>query len=249
MIKFICGKNEREVSRQAAKIISRVIKTKPTATIGLATGSSPINTYEELIKMYRTGEISFNKVKSVNLDEYVGLSPVHEQSYAYFMWENFFKHIDINPQSTYIPSGISDDIDAECKRYDQIIASTGGIDIQILGIGHNGHIGFNEPSTCFSKSTSAVNLTDSTISANSRFFDSQQSVPTRAITMGIGQIMQAKRLVLLAFGKGKAEILKKALLGPVTPAIPASILQFFKGELTVCADTAALSLIKNENTD
>lgn len=249
MIKIICGKTEKEASISAANVMADVIKAKPNAVVGLATGSSPINMYAELIRMYRDGEISFSKVKSVNLDEYVGLSPDHDQSYAYFMANNLFNHIDIDKANTNLPFGLAEDPKAECKRYDKVIESMGGVDIQLLGIGNNGHIGFNEPDTHFPKTTTLVKLTESTIDANSRFFASRDLVPTEAISMGIGQIMSAKKILLVAFGKGKADILEKSLFGPVTPEVPASILQFFKGDVVICADEAALSVIKEKHPE
>ena len=249
MIKIICGKTDKEASLSAAHVMADVIKNKPDAVIGLATGSSPINMYRELIRMYNDGEISFAKIKSVNLDEYVGLSPEHDQSYAYFMNDNLFSHVDIPADSTNLPSGLAADPAAECKRYDAVIESMGGVDIQLLGIGNNGHIGFNEPDTHFPKTTTLVNLTDSTIDANSRFFASRDLVPTQAISMGIGQIMAAKKILLVAFGKGKADILEAALFGEVTPSVPASVLQFFKGEVIVCADEAALSVIREKHPE
>lgn len=249
MIKFICKKTEKEASIAAANVMAEVVKTNPCGTIGLATGSSPINMYKELIRMYEAGEISFKSIKSVNLDEYVGLSPDHDQSYAYFMSHNLFDHIDIDKKNTNLPSGLAEDPMAECRRYDSVIESMGGVDIQLLGIGNNGHIGFNEPDTHFPKTTTLVELTDSTIDANSRFFASRDLVPTKAISMGIGQIMSAKKVLLVAFGKGKAEILEKAFFGPVTPAVPASALQFFKGEVVVCADEDAMSVIKAKHPE
>ena len=249
MIKIICGKTEKEASLAAANVMAEVIKEKPDAIIGLATGSSPINMYGELIRMCREGEISFSKVRSVNLDEYVGLAPDHDQSYAYFMSHNLFDHIDIDKANTNLPSGLADDPAAECLRYDSVIASMGGVDIQLLGIGNNGHIGFNEPDDHFPKTTTLVKLTESTIDANSRFFASRDLVPTEAISMGIGQIMAAKKILLVAFGTGKAEILEKSLFGPVTPNVPASILQFFKGDVYICADEAALSVIKEKHPE
>lgn len=249
MIKFVVGKTEKEASLCAAEIMAEVIKNKPDGVIGLATGSSPINMYKELIRMYEAGEISFSNIRSVNLDEYVGLSPEHDQSYAYFMNENLFKSVDIKKENTNLPSGLAADPKAECKRYDKVIESMGGVDIQLLGIGNNGHIGFNEPDNHFAKSTILVDLTDSTIDANSRFFASRDLVPTRAISMGIGQIMAAKKVLLVAFGTGKADILEKAFFGPVTPNVPASILQFFKGDVYVCADEAAMSVIREKHPE
>lgn len=247
-MKFICESCQREASVKAAEIIATVVKEKPNATLGLATGSSPLDIYRELIKMYRRDEISFKKVITVNLDEYVGLSADHEQSYAHFMRTNFFDKIDIKKENTHIPNGIVFDLKEECRRYDALLDSLGAIDIQLLGIGHNGHIAFNEPSDSFSKTTSLVELSDSTVKANARFFNSKESVPTWAISMGIGSILKAKRIILAAFGEGKAEILEKALFGPVTPKVPASILQFYSGELTVVTDEAAFSVVKKKHT-
>ena len=249
MIRIISGKTNEEASISAAKVIAEIVKAKPEFILGLATGSSPINTYRELIKMYNEGEISFKNVKSVNLDEYVGLTPDHDQSYRYFMDTNLFNHIDIDKANTNVPSGLAADPVAECKRYDAVIESMGGVDIQVLGIGNNGHIGFNEPDSYFPKSTSLVDLTDSTIDANARFFASRDLVPTQALSMGIGQIMAANKVLLLAFGSAKADILEKSLFGPVTPEVPASILQFFKGEVVVCADEAALAVIKEKHPE
>lgn len=249
MIKLICRKTEQEASKAAAQVMADVVKNNPTGVVGLATGSSPINMYKELIRMVEAGELSFKNMRSVNLDEYVGLSADHDQSYAYFMSHNLFDHIDIDKANTNLPNGLAADPAAECKRYDAVIASMGGVDIQLLGIGNNGHIGFNEPDEFFPKTTTLVELTDSTIDANSRFFASRDLVPTKAISMGIGQIMAAKKILLVAFGTGKAEILEKAFFGPVTPRVPASILQFFKGEVVVCADEAAMSVIKAKHPE
>lgn len=243
MIKILYSKTEFEASRKAADIMAEVIKENENAVIGLATGSSPINMYKGLIEKNKNGEISFKNVKSVNLDEYVGLSADHDQSYSYFMHQNLFNHIDIKEENTNLPNGLAKDPEAECQRYDAVIASMGGVDIQLLGIGNNGHIGFNEPDSHFPVGTSVIELTDSTIDANSRFFASRDLVPTKALSMGIGQIMAAKKILLVAFGKGKADILEAALFGKVTPMVPASILQFFKGEVFVCADEDALSAI------
>ncbi len=249
MIKIIYSYNAENVGVSAAKVMADVIKNKPDAVLGLATGSSPIGMYSELIKMCKNGEISFKDVRSVNLDEYVGLSKDHDQSYSYFMHKNLFDHIDIKEENTNLPCGLCKDPEAECKRYDKVIESMGGIDIQVLGIGNNGHIGFNEPSDYFSLGTGLVQLTDSTIDANSRFFATRDMVPTQALSMGVGQIMASNKVLLIAIGEGKAEILEKALFGKVTPQVPASILQFFKGEVVVCADRAALSVIMKKHPE
>jgi glucosamine-6-phosphate deaminase len=249
MMKFICTETEREAGICAAEIMAEVINSRPDAVIGLATGSTPLNMYSELVRMYREGSISFKGVRSVNLDEYVGLAPTHNQSYAYFMSKNLFDNIDIMPENTHLPSGIATDPSIECERYDRLLDRIGRVDIQLLGIGHNGHIAFNEPDTHFPKDTTLVSLTDSTVSANSRFFESMESVPKQAISMGIGRILRAKRILLLATGRGKADILEKALFGRITPDVPASILQFYQGELTVVCDSEAFATIKEKHPD
>ena len=243
MIKIITKKDKEEVGLAAAEIIKNVISNKPNAVLGLATGSSPITTYQALIDMNKKGEISFKNVKTVNLDEYVGLSADHDQSYRYFMNENLFNHIDIDKNNTYLPNGLASDLKAECERYDAVIDSMGGVDVQVLGIGHNGHIGFNEPDDHFTKGTGHIALTDSTIDANARFFASRNEVPTSALSMGVAQIMSAKSVILIAVGKAKAEIVKKAFFGKITPEVPASALQLFKGDVYVVLDTEAASLL------
>ncbi|MBQ8689638.1 MAG: glucosamine-6-phosphate deaminase [Clostridia bacterium] len=248
-MKIIASKTAEEAGIAAAEVIADIVKAKPNAVLGLATGSSPIGMYKELIARYEKGELSFKNVKTVNLDEYVGLSADHDQSYAYFMSTNLFDYIDIDKSNTNLPNGLAKDPAAEAARYDGVIASMGGVDIQVLGIGNNGHIGFNEPSDHFTYGTNLVDLTDSTIDANSRFFASRDLVPTQALTMGIGQIMAADKILLIALGKGKAEILEKSLFGPVTPNVPASVLRFFKGEVIVCADDEALSVIREKHPD
>ena len=184
-----------------------------------------MGTYKQLINWNRKGDIDFSQVVTVNLDEYVGLDSSNNQSYRYFMNKNFFEHININMDNTFVPNGCAADLEEECKRYDENISRLGGIDLQLLGIGHDGHIGFNEPDKYFVKNTHIVDLHESTVKANSRFFSSEDEVPKRAITMGMVSIMQAKKILLIASGKAKRDILEKALLGPITPEIPASILQ------------------------
>ena len=222
---FIKVNTYEELSSRAAAIICGQVALKPKCVLGLATGSSPLGTYEKIAEKNRAGEIDFSKVKTINLDEYVGLSGDHEQSYRYFMNNNLFKHINIDINNTYVPNGCATDIEAECKAYDSLIEGLGGIDLQLLGIGYDGHIGFNEPDTYFEKATHMVTLDSSTIEANSRFFASRNDVPVTAITMGMGGIMSAKRVLLIANGKGKRDIIEKAFFGPITPALPASILQ------------------------
>lgn len=220
---FITVKNYDELSKLSAEIIANQVKSKPNSVLGLATGSSPIGTYENLVKEYNSGNLDFSKVVSVNLDEYVGLNGENEQSYRYFMNKNLFSHINIS--ETYVPSGVNENLDDECRAYDKKIEELGGIDLQLLGIGLDGHIGFNEPDEVFVKGTHVVELDESTIEANARFFASKEEVPTEAITMGMLPIMQAKKVLLIANGKNKEEILKKAFYGPITPMVPASILQ------------------------
>lgn len=232
MMNIIETKDYTELSRKVANIISAQVILKSTSILGLATGSTPIGTYKQLIDWYQKGDIDFSKVSTVNLDEYCGLSTLNEQSYRYFMNYNLFDHININKENTHVPNGLADDMEAECRRYDKLITELGGIDIQLLGIGHNGHIGFNEPDVSFEQTTHIVNLDETTLEANSRFFDSIDEVPKQAITMGIKSIMQSKKIILIANGADKKEIVEKALYGPVTPDVPASILQFHP-DLTV----------------
>ena len=224
-MKFITVDTYEKLSRQAANIISAQVILKPDSVLGLATGSSPLGTYKQLIEWYEKGDIDFSKVTSVNLDEYVGLDGTNDQSYRYFMNKNFFEHINIDINNTFVPNGCAVDLAGEGKRYDEHIAELGGIDLQLLGIGLDGHIGFNEPDKYFVKSTHVVDLHESTIKANSRFFANIDEVPQRAITMGMVSIMQAKKILLIASGREKRDILEKAFYGPITPEIPASILQ------------------------
>ena len=225
---FIKVDSYEKLSNMAANIIADVVKNKDNAVLGLATGSSPLGTYARLIEKYNAGELDFKNVTSVNLDEYVGLDGSNDQSYRYFMNKNLFKHINIDINKTFVPSGCTDDLKSEGEAYDKMIEDLGGIDIQLLGIGLDGHIGFNEPDEFFTKETHVVKLDDSTIEANSRFFASKDDVPREAITMGMYSIMQAKKVLLIANGKNKKEIVEKAFFGPITPYVPASILQLHK---------------------
>ena len=222
---FIKVKNYDELSVKAAAIIGAQVVLKPDCILGLATGSSPVGTYKKLAEKCAIGEVDFSKVRTVNLDEYVGLEGTHDQSYRYFMNANFFDHINIDKNNTKVPCGTSSDAARECAEYDAYIESIGGIDLQLLGIGFDGHIGFNEPDDHFTKETHVVELEESTIDANSRFFASRDDVPRSAITMGVGAIMNAKKVLLVANGKGKKDIVEKAFFGPITPEVPASILQ------------------------
>jgi len=224
-MRFIEVENYEQLSREAANIISAQIILKPDCVLGLATGSSPVGAYKQLIEWNKKGDLDFKDVKTVNLDEYVGLDGTNEQSYRYFMNSNLFDHINIDKANTNVPNGTASDLKAECERYDALIKDLGGIDLQLLGIGLDGHIGFNEPCEYFVKNTHEVTLDESTIKANARFFESENDVPKSALTMGIEAILQAKRIVLVANGQKKEDILKKAFFGDITPFVPASILQ------------------------
>lgn len=227
------------MSRMAADIVASQIMEKPDCVLGLPTGSTPVGAYALLAERQRKGELSFARVRCVNLDEYCGLAPEHEQSYRYFMEKNLFGLVDIRSENTNMPNGLAPDPAAECARYDRLIDGLGGIDLQLLGLGQNGHIGFNEPGPAFIPETHLVPLTDSTINANSRFFASKDEVPRRALTMGIRAIMQARRILVMVSGENKARAVKKAFTGPVVPDVPASILQLHR-DVVLVADQAAL---------
>ena len=234
------AKDYNDMSRKAANIISAQIILKPDCVLGLATGSTPIGTYQQLIARYQEGDLDFSQVRTANLDEYRGLTRDNDQSYYYFMYHNLFKEVNIDMANTNIPDGTNPDSAAEAARYDQVIRDLGGVDLQLLGMGHNGHIGFNEPGDAFDKGTHCVDLQPSTIEANKRFFASIDDVPKQAYTMGIQTIMSARKILLLVSGAEKAEVLHKALCGPITPHVPASVLQLHN-DVTVVADEAALS--------
>jgi len=236
------GKDYQDVSRKAANIMSAQIIMKPNAVLGLATGSTPVGLYKQLIEWYNKGDLDFSQITSVNLDEYKGLSGDNDQSYRYFMNTNLFNHVNIDKAHTYVPNGLEPDSEKACEAYNEIIRSVGGIDLQLLGLGNNGHIGFNEPADEFTKVTGEIDLTDSTIEANKRFFESEDDVPRQAYTMGIKNIMQAKKILVVVSGEDKADILKEVLYGPITPEVPASILQLHH-DVTIVADEAALSKI------
>lgn len=224
-MKIVKATDLHDMSRKAANIISAQVILHPQSVLGLATGSSPIGTYQQLVEWYKKGDLDFSEVKTINLDEYVGLDGTDEQSYRYYMNHHLFNHVNAHLENTFVPNGKATNLEAECARYDNLIASLGGIDLQLLGLGHNGHIGFNEPSTAFEKTTHCVTLGERTIQANARFFGSEENVPRQAITMGIKSIMLAKSILLIVSGEDKRDILHQALYGPVTPNIPASILQ------------------------
>lgn len=236
------AKDYEEMSRKAAGIVSAQIIMKPDCVLGLATGSTPVGLYKQLIEWYRNGDLDFSGVRTVNLDEYKGISRENDQSYYYFMHQNLFDHVNIPAGNTHLPDRMEPDSEKECRRYEELIQSMGSVDLQLLGIGHNGHIGFNEPADAFDKLVHCVNLTQSTIEANKRFFASAKEVPRQAYTMGIQTIMRSKKILIIANGEGKADIVRDAFFGPITPMVPASVLQLHN-DVTLVADEAALSKI------
>ena len=241
-MRIIKTKDYADMSRKAANIIAAQVIAKPDCVLGLATGSTPIGTYKELIKAYENGDLDFSQVKTANLDEYRGLEKTNDQSYDYFMKDNLFNHININFDNLNIPNGEKPDAEEECARYEAVVKALGGQDLQLLGMGHNGHIGFNEPCDKFVKDTNCVTLAQSTIDANARFFASKEEVPTQAYTMGIGTIMQAKKILVVVSGADKADIVEKAFFGDITPQVPASILQLHE-DVVVVGDEAAFAKI------
>ena len=230
---LICD-NYQTLSEKAAEIIARQVVTKPDCTLGLATGSTPIGTYEALVELYRAGKVDFSRVTSYNLDEYYPMSPTNPQSYRYFMEEHLFRHINIQPDATFVPNGETDNPAATCADYDRRIAAAGGIDLQLLGIGQNGHIGFNEPDTALYASTHLTPLTEDTISANARFFSSPEEVPTHAISMGMGSILRARSILLLISGKNKHAALSQLLTDKVDPLCPATFLKLHPCVTVLC---------------
>ena len=243
-MKIIRTKDYRDMSRKAANIISAQMILKDDSVLGLATGSTPIGTYDQLVDWYKKGDLDFSKITTVNLDEYKGLPKENDQSYWYFMNKNLFSRVNIRPDYHFLPDGMNLDSANECERYEKLIDSLGGIDLQLLGLGRNGHIGFNEPDSCFPAGTHCVVLAPSTIEANKRFFASEADVPRQAYTMRIQNIMQARQILVVVSGADKAEILKKVVQGPITPQIPASTLQLHS-DVTIIADEAALSQMES----
>ncbi|MGI6152602.1 MAG: glucosamine-6-phosphate deaminase [Christensenellaceae bacterium] len=235
-------KSAEEMGSAAATIISSRVLEKKTSVLGLATGSTPVPVYQHMVKLYNEGVVDYSKVTTYNLDEYCGLSPEHEQSYYYFMMENLFRHINIPHSNIHVLNGLAGDVEAECNAYDAAIERDGGIDLQLLGIGINGHIGFNEPGEAYIFSTHKTTLTESTIEANKRFFGSADDVPRYAVTMGIGSIMKARSVLLVATGKSKAQAIRDMLLKDPSPACPASVLQLHSN-VTVMLDEAAARLL------
>lgn len=237
--------NYEEMSRAAAQIVAELIRRKPNCVLGFATGGTPLGLYRELIRMHKYEGLDFSKVTTFNLDEYVGLPPEHDQSYHYFMWENLFRHINVDRRFVHIPMGMAQDIEAQCEWYEAQIENCGGIDLQILGIGANGHIAFNEPGSSLGSRTRIKTLTGTTREANARFFKNAEEVPKYAITMGVGTIMDARALLLVASGDGKADAIQATIEGPITAMVPATIVQMHR-RATVITDRAAARKLHGE---
>ena len=244
-MRIIEAKDYADMSKKASEIISAKVLLTPNCVLGLATGSTPIGTYEHLVKKYQSGDLDFSNVRSINLDEYKGLSGDHDQSYRYFMDTHFFNHVNIDKANTFVPNGLAKDSDTACAEYNALIESFHGADLQLLGIGGNGHIGFNEPSDEFKKGVHCVKLAESTIKANARFFESEEDVPKYAYTMGISNIMSAKTILLLASGTAKAQAVYDSFFGAITPKVQGSILQLHS-DVIVIADQDALSIAKEK---
>ncbi|MEY8325493.1 glucosamine-6-phosphate deaminase [Lachnospiraceae bacterium 54-11] len=242
-MRIVRAKDYNDMSRKAANILSAQVIMKPNCVLGLATGSTPVGTYAQLVEWYNKGDLDFSNVTTVNLDEYRGLNRENDQSYYYFMNEHLFSKVNVNHERTFLPDGTEKDSEKACADYNQIIEDVGGVDLQLLGLGHNGHIGFNEPGDVFKAKTHCVDLTETTIKANQRFFASIDDVPRQAYTMGIQTIMQARKILVVVSGEDKAGIVKEAFFGPITPRVQASVLQLHP-DVTVVADEAALSLVK-----
>jgi glucosamine-6-phosphate deaminase len=241
-VKLVIVKDYNDMSKQAAKLIAEEVTRNPKTVLGLATGGTPVGMYRELVSLHQQDGVDFSQAQSFNLDEYVGLPSLHPQSYRTYMNENLFAHINLPAEKTHVPQGDAEDLEAECKRYEQAIAQAGGIDIQVLGIGNNGHIGFNEPGSTKDTTTRVVALTQSTMEANARYFDSIQEVPTQAVSMGIQTILGAKKIILLASGEAKAQAVSQMLEGELTADVPASLLQLHP-DVTVIVDEEAASAL------
>ncbi|WP_073203122.1 glucosamine-6-phosphate deaminase [Gracilibacillus kekensis] len=240
-MKLIRTKNYQEMSKEAARFINKRVHANPALTLGLATGGTPIQTYENLAKDYQQNETSYQQITTFNLDEYIGLPETDPNSYHFYMQKHLFSKINIPNEQTFIPNGQSDNLAEECIAYEDLIKKHGGIDLQILGLGHNGHIGFNEPGTSFEQRTHIVKLAESTINANARFFDTMQEVPKKAITMGISTIMESKEILLLVTGKEKYNALTKLLHGEIDPSFPASILNEHNNLTVIATEDAIIS--------
>lgn len=247
-MRWLIVEDYEALSGEAAELVAREVREKPDAVLGLATGSTPVGMYQELIRQHQAGNLDFSRITTFNLDEYVGLSATHPQSYRVFMHETFFQHVNVQPERIHIPCGDAADLDEECDRYERAIQAAGGIDLQILGIGGNGHIGFNEPGSPVSSRTRVVDLAQRTITDNARFFASIEEVPTKAVTMGIQTILEAKKIVLLACGASKAEAMQRMLEGEITPDVPASLLREHP-DVTVIMDRQAAARLSERFLD
>ncbi len=239
-MKIYRAKDYNDMSRKAANLISAQILLKPNCVLGLATGSTPLGTYRQLVERYNQGDLDFSEITTVNLDEYKGLTHDNSQSYYYFMNENLFSKVNINKSKVFLPDGTEPDSETACQKYNEILHAVGVIDLQLLGLGHNGHIGFNEPADFFTTETHCITLSERTIQANARFFATAEEVPRQAYTMGIKTIMSAEKVLVVISGEDKADIVKKAFFDPITPQVPASILQLHRNAVII-ADEAALS--------
>src|SRR5213596_2957143 len=248
-MEVVITKNYNEMSKLAAEMVAELLNTKPNAVLGMATGSTPLGLYQELARMYKQGKIDFSRVMTFNLDEYVGLPGNHPQSYAYFMQENFFQHVNVQPQNINVPSGTTSNYPAFCDWYEKRIMESGGIDLQILGIGSDGHIAFNEPTSSLSSRTRLKTLSMQTIGDNARFFDRREDVPVYAITMGVGTILDARKLLLVASGEAKAKAVAQAVEGPVTSLVTASALQLHRDAVVIVDQDAAGGLTMRDYYD
>ncbi|MEM2940278.1 MAG: glucosamine-6-phosphate deaminase [Thermoproteota archaeon] len=245
-MRIVITRNYDEISQKAAKIIAEQIRGKPDSVLGLPTGSTPLGLYKELIRMHKEENLDFSKVTTFNLDEYCGLGPDHPQSYHYFMFNNFFNHVNVDLKKTHIPDGLAKDFKAYCMKYEEEIKEAGGIDLQLLGIGRNGHIGFNEPGSSLASRTRLAALSEETVRDNARFFQREEEVPRLVITMGCGTIMEAKKILLLASGSDKADAIAATVEGPITSQVPASILQMHP-DATIIIDEEAAWKLKRKN--
>jgi len=245
-MEVIIQPSSQEASVLGARLVARLLRRKPSAILGLATGSTPLPLYRDLIRLHREEKLDFHGVTSFNLDEYLGLPPAHPASYHHFMRENFFRHVNIPEANTHIPNGLAADVPAFCQAYEDAIKAAGGIDLQILGIGGDGHIGFNEPSSSLVSRTRIKSLTRRTRQDNARYFSREDEIPRHVITMGVGTIMEAREIVLLAFGEGKAEAVAAAVEGPITASVPASILQLHERATILLDEAAAGNLRRGE---
>ena len=241
-MEVIIKETYEEMSKLAAEMIAEQVNNKPDSVLGFATGSTPVGTYRELIRLNKEGKVDFSEVKTFNLDEYIGLDPEHDQSYHYFMKENLFAHINIKPENWYVPPGKADDFTKACKEYEQMIADSGGLDIQLLGIGGNGHIAFNEPVSSLGSRTRVKTLTKDTIEDNARFFENIEDVPRFAVTMGIGTIMEARKVILLANKANKSDAIAATIEGPITAMVPATVVQLHRDAIIIVEKEAASKL-------